>query len=248
MRPGDRAPGSARCSTPASASTIGRPRVDAANTASLLGSAASCAASSGPMVRISAGRRCGDSRSGSGITTSRPMAAGFPAAMRSNSVASSVRGHGHCPWAARLRPSTSTMTAGPDRRARGATGWQTSNHDRRSISRPGTYGGAQMPAGTTTSRKPNSRPRRRGENGPPPAWAGGAVMALELDLHSVPGRRYLDGVVLASDLLEPTRLGQHRGDLRIVVSRLVVEHAEVTGLRQLAELDANHVAGVPPVL
>ena len=90
------------------------------------------------------------------------MAAGLPAAMRSKSEASSVRGHGHCPWVARLRPSTFTMTTGPDTRARGAARWQTSNQDRRSVSSPGTRGIAQMPARTATSRKPNSRPRRSG--------------------------------------------------------------------------------------
>ena len=55
-------------------------------------------------------------------------------------------------------------------------------------------------------------------------------------------------MIAARDLLEPPRLAQHGGDLPVVVDRLVVEHAEVLRARHLAELDAHHVAGVPPIL
>ena len=172
IRPGGREPGSAILSTPAmrqhdraAADRRGQHRV--------------VARERGELVRRDRGRSCGSARAGaaatgdpgSGITTSRPMAAGVPAAMRSNSAASSVRGHGHCPWAARLGSSTSTITTGPDARRAGEARWQTSNQDRRSVSRPGTYGIAHTAARTTTSRKPTSRPLRSGETRPAPGSA-----------------------------------------------------------------------------
>jgi hypothetical protein len=51
------------------------------------------------------------------------MAAGLRAAMRSMSRATTSRDHGHCPTRAMLSSSTSTMTAGPDLRARGISTW-----------------------------------------------------------------------------------------------------------------------------
>ena len=41
-------------------------------------------------------------------------------ASRVTSRASQVRGHGHCPWRRRLSSSIATMTAGAERRIRGA--------------------------------------------------------------------------------------------------------------------------------
>jgi hypothetical protein len=92
---------------------ITRPcRITLAKTSSLLGRARSfsrvCASSP---AKDSAAIR-GDIRSGSGNSTSKPIAiAPSPCALATSS-AMIVRGHGHCPIAAMLASSMSMMTTG----------------------------------------------------------------------------------------------------------------------------------------
>src|SRR6266508_1830712 len=126
------------------------------------------------------------------------------------------------------------MTTGAETRARGASGWQGSNHAKRSRSRPGTYGAAVTAVSRMSSATPNIRPCRSGD------------MALEVELHPVPGGGDLHGVIAAGDLLEAAGLGEHGGELVVVVGGLVVEHDQVLGPRQLAQLHTHHIARMAP--
>ena len=110
-------------STPATASTTGRPRSVSASTASLLGMPASFRVTTGSSPSRIPARRPGESRSGSGISTSSPMAAGRASASLATSRASQVRGHGHWPYRRRLSSSMVTMTTGAERGTRGARAW-----------------------------------------------------------------------------------------------------------------------------
>src|SRR5205085_5212900 len=54
--------------------------------------------------------------------------------------------------------------------------------------------------------------------------------------------------VAPRDLLEAPCVAEHAGDLLVVGERIVMEQAEMLHVRHLAELDADDVAGMPPVL
>ena len=86
--------------------------------------------------------------------------------------------------------------------------------------------------------------------GPRPARAPAPPTATAQSPISIPSyaAEISHAVVAAGDLLQPSRLPQHRGDLLVVQDRLVVEQAQVAHPRHLAELDADDVARVAPVL
>ena len=69
-----------------------------------------------------------------------------------------------------------------------------------------------------------------------------APRGSDRDLQAVVGTGDTQRVVPARDLLEAEGLLQHRGDLLVVVDRLVVIHAEVLRARELAHFDADDVA------
>ncbi len=108
---------------PAMPSTTGAPESALANTASLLGSAAMRADSSASASCRCSTMRAGDMRSGSGISTSMPIAAGPALLIASIRFASTVRGQGHWPSSVRLFSSIATTTAGIDLILRGSVLW-----------------------------------------------------------------------------------------------------------------------------
>ena len=190
----------------------------------------------------------GDRRSGSGIRMSRPMAAGRPAAIGVDQLAraacaATATGRG----ARRLASSISTMTTG------GRSSWRAARAtDRRrsSARRSGPSGARRRHEQHGDQRRGGARARGAGRGGPsarareaqdqgPPRVARRGPQGARHDAQTAISRpsqaeeistRWL----AARDLLEPARLPQHGGDLLVVVDRLVVEHAEVLGPRELA--------------
>ena len=87
----------------------------------------------------------GDSRSGSAKTMSMPRTRGCPSAMRRTSSATRVRGHGHCPYRARLFSSMSTIATRAGSLERGQS--------RSSRSKTRSRGSATMPKSRARSIK-----------------------------------------------------------------------------------------------
>ena len=116
------------CSSAAAmTSTTGAAASDAARTASLVRSDCNAAATMRSCGGACASRLSGDSASGSGIRTSRPMAAGPAWLTMSTRRASRVRGQGHWPSASRLLWSIATTVTGSVPTCRGAIAWWASN-------------------------------------------------------------------------------------------------------------------------
>ena len=112
---------------PVKPSTTGPAPMAAANSVSFDGRPARRAASTGSILPARCSRCCGDIRSASDIWISTPMASGRNCSMSRINSASSVRGHGHWPRAARLFSSMATTMAGVVSTLRGAAIWYASN-------------------------------------------------------------------------------------------------------------------------
>ncbi len=91
------------------ASTVGTAAIASARSRSLGGSCANASAKAGGRPDSSRAISVGESRSRSAKTMSMPRTRGCPWAMRRTSSATKCRGHGHCPYWARLFSSMSTI-------------------------------------------------------------------------------------------------------------------------------------------
>ena len=70
-------------------------------------------------------------------------------------------------------------------------------------------------------------------------------MRSGLELHAIPGGRYLQRLVAPRELLETPRLLEQTGERGIVVGGLVMEEHEVPGARQASAASVR--AGLPSV-
>src|SRR5215472_14150621 len=152
-----------------------------------------------------------------------------------------------------------TITTGAERGTRGTTLRYASKHASRTCRIPGTSGKTTSRSRPARTSKPSGRPRRprsaraqrRSAQWARSRGVGSFILSRsERDLQAVVGGQHLHTVPRprASDLLQPPRLSEEGGEALVVEDGLVVIEAEAAGPRELAQLHADHVTGVSPIL
>ena len=153
---------------------------------------------------------------------------------------------------AQARSSMATMTAGAERRSRGAE-----HADRRrrpgqpQRAEAGRSGASRARGGSRAAARPSGRPRPAAQAAPGPLRPARAAHDEALRARSPCRRtpRDLDAGRSPRVISSSRRVSRRRVAMLLVVEeRLVVEQAQVLGARQLAQLHADDVARVPPVL
>ena len=146
----------------ASASTVGTAAIASARSRSLGGSCANASVIAGGRPGSSRAISVGESRSPSAKTMSMPSTRGCPWAMRRTSSASKCRGHGHCPYWARLFSSMSTIATRAESLTRGHTfSTKSKPRTRNSVMTPGSMMRSARALATSASAAARPGPRSR---------------------------------------------------------------------------------------
>ena len=230
-----RGPDGAASRLGATTSTVGTAAMASPSRSSLPGRLARASATSGESPGTISARRGGEKRSGSANRISMPRTLGPPAAMRCTSSATSVRGQGHCPFAARLASSMATITTPLSASARG--------HSRCAASKPlsrhtSTKLGSMTRINTATAstRNPGAHAGTCQRNRTP------AIGSSDRQLKPIVGGNHLHGVTVPTYFFEAPGLLEHAFDHAVVEYRFMMKQDQPLHLRQLRQLDRDDVA------